>query len=110
MNTEPRWWKYLFPRYGNWGGPGWSCGRWCPPGVVDWEVKPVDAMDELFRAHDWNYQLHKCRHCADEQLIDGLRFVNVKGVWPNTYRIGALIGFWIRCKMTACTCAIDELE
>lgn len=53
----------LVPTYGNWGGPGWSGGRY-PRGWADtdWEIIAVDSLDYLFKAHDRRYQgaIRKC--------------------------------------------------
>lgn len=46
------------PTYGKFGGPGWFAGHWIPleDGYVitddDREVKPIDKLDALFKAHD----------------------------------------------------------
>ena len=80
------WWKCLLPRYGNWGGPGWSGGKWCPPNSTDWSVPGVDEMDELFKEHDKQYQTHGCRKCADERLLSLLMKVKISGAWAKTYQ------------------------
>lgn len=48
---------WFIPRYGNWGGPGWSSGRWhnCYENT-DWSIPAVDSLDELFKEHDLNYK------------------------------------------------------
>lgn len=47
----------LLPRYGNWGGPGWSCGKFVEdPNKTDWSVSPRDSLDALFKEHDRLYQ------------------------------------------------------
>ena len=43
------WTEKLVPRYGSWGGPGWSGGNTFPP------LGPVDSMDECFKEHDECY-------------------------------------------------------
>ena len=50
-------WQYLIPKYGNFGGPGWSGGAMMSNyNEVDWSVEPVDSLDELFHKHDTYYQ------------------------------------------------------
>lgn len=47
----------LLPRYGNWGGPGWSGGQWQDNYEnTDWSVPPRDSLDALFKEHDRGYQ------------------------------------------------------
>ena len=47
----------LIPTYGNWGGPGWSSGRYEDnPDETDWSVPGRDSLDELFKEHDRVYQ------------------------------------------------------
>ena len=47
----------LIPTYGNWGGPGWSSGRYEDnPDETDWSVPPRDSLDALFKEHDRAYQ------------------------------------------------------
>jgi len=47
----------LLPRYGNWGGPGWSGGQWQENYEnTDWTVPPTDSLDALFKEHDLSYQ------------------------------------------------------
>jgi|GEM_PF-1653032 len=59
------WFESLVPRYGNWGGPGWSGGNVKPL------KNPVDSMDELFKIHDTAY-LNKQNAVGDIQLLRGL--------------------------------------
>lgn len=97
MTTGPRWWQRLIPRYGNWGGPGWSGGKWCPPNETDWSVKPVDNMDAAFARHDMGYQAPFIRNVdADRDLVSDLKAINVRGVWANIYRVGAILIFTIK--------------
>jgi hypothetical protein len=50
-------WQLLCPTYGNFGGPGWSGGRYIDTYAdVDWSVQAKDSLDELFRRHDLAYQ------------------------------------------------------
>ena len=81
----PSFWKRLLPRYGNWGGPGWSSGKWCPPNETDWSKPPIDALDQLFRDHDFAYQTHGCRKCADLALLMGLRLTRTYTTWAMIY-------------------------
>lgn len=75
----------LIPTYGNWGGPGWSGGRYpCSPQETDWSVSAVDSMDEYFKEHDRRYQRSIIEYShkkylqreiwkdADRELIEGL--------------------------------------
>lgn len=92
--NSPYWWQRLIPRYGNWGGVGWSAGRWNnDPAATDWTVPPVDAMDALFKAHDRAYQTGACRIEADRLMVGGLREVGVKGLYARLYRGGAMAVF-----------------
>jgi hypothetical protein len=94
------WWPKLLT-YGNWGGPGWSGGRFTDdPASVNWEVQPVDAMDAAFRLHDFAYQHGTPRHQADLDLVRTLAGTNVRGIWPNIYRVGAMAGFFIKHILT----------
>ena len=50
-------WQYLIPKYGNFGGPGWSGGKMVSDyNEVDWNIKPIDSLDKLFYDHDRRYQ------------------------------------------------------
>lgn len=93
------WWQYLFPRYGNWGGPGWSAGCWNPT-ETDWFVPTIDAMDELFKRHDWSYQHNEDLDAADANLVEKLRQIRVRGTYAKAYRIGAIAIFtvWPRIR------------
>lgn len=45
------------PRYGNWGGPGWSGGEFpATPEDTDWSVGTEDSLDAFFKQHDRSYQ------------------------------------------------------
>lgn len=96
--TERKWWQW-FPRYGNWGGPGWSAGCWNPFGT-DWDFVAIDEMDELFKWHDFAYQNGYDRDVADYNLVCDLKQLSVKGVYANCYRIGAILCFsvWPRIR------------
>lgn len=99
--SRPHWWQRLIPRYGNWGGVGWSGGTWCnDPALTDWDAEPIDYMDEIFKAHDEAYQTGKNLDIADRVLVTALRYVRAVGIYARLYRIGAMIAFtlwpWIR--------------
>jgi RHS repeat-associated protein len=78
----------LVPTYGNWGGPGWSGGKW---GGEVGPNPPVDSMDECFKAHDECYGQRPCyasertkRRSCDKELIDCLgRLPEDPRMWPN---------------------------
>jgi hypothetical protein len=90
-----RWPRFL--TYGNWGGPGWCGGRYeSDPEKVDWSVPPVDDMDAIFKMHDSMYQNGYDRNLADGFLAGTLICTNVKGLWPNIYKWGAVVGFALR--------------
>lgn len=90
----PQWWQWFFPRWGNYGCPGWSSGRWCShPDETDWSIPAVDAMDELFKQHDWAYQHGFDRNTADHNLVQELKALEVCGVWATLYRAGAMACF-----------------
>ena len=64
--------SWLIPTYGNWGGPGWSGGTRFGP---DWDVPPVDSLDEILKIHDWNYSgsdTPSAFHYADISLLEKL--------------------------------------
>ena len=53
-------WERLVPRYGNWGGPGWTGGQETPYEKLNPEqqkalLEPIDEMDALFKTHDLCY-------------------------------------------------------
>jgi hypothetical protein len=90
MNYWPK-----FLTYGNWGGPGWSGGTFVHvPNLVNWDIPPIDEMDAAFKNHDyhWQHSIYSKRQ-ADRILFEELIYINVKGYWANTYRIGAILGF-----------------
>jgi len=94
--NKPLWWQAILPHYGNWGGPGWSSGCWCPPEKTDWSAQGIDDMDALFKIHDHHYQTGKSRYAADYDLVKDLKKTNVKGFYANFYRISAILVFSIR--------------
>lgn len=94
--NSPYWWQRLIPRYGNWGGVGWSGGVWNnDPALTDWDVDPVDAMDDLFKWHDQAYQTGMNLDTADAVLVAALGVVRVDGLRARLYRIGARVVFTV---------------
>lgn len=92
--NKPYWWQQCIPRYGNWGGVGWSAGCWNnDPAVTDWSVPGIDAMDECFKSHDFAYQKNFDRDKADFKLVANLRNITVSGFRAKSYRIAAMIIF-----------------
>jgi hypothetical protein len=90
-----RWPRFL--THGNWGGPGWSGGEYVADRrLTRWEVEPVDAMDAAFREHDFAYQNGPSRAQADLALARTLAGTDVRGLWPNLYRLGAMLSFGIK--------------
>jgi hypothetical protein len=46
-------WKNGTWTYGNWGGKGWSAGKFSLPSEKpDESIGGVDALDRVFKAHD----------------------------------------------------------
>ena len=96
-------WTRLVPRYGTWGGPGWSGGNTFPP------LGPVDSMDECFKKHDecYGWGQDQCyeadRKKCDTKLIECLQNLSKDPRnWPRPpkrpltsqqYRDGATIIF-----------------
>lgn len=94
--NRPHWWQRLIPRYGNWGGVGWSGGVWCnDPALTDWDVDPIDDMDTVFMWHDEAYQTGKALDIADAVLVAALRALRVTGIRARLYRIGAMFVFTV---------------
>ena len=98
MSKPDKWWKYLFPTYGNWGAPGWSGGEWVTdPARTNWDKQPVDEMDALFKEHDRGYQSgSEGISPADAQLVAGLKELNVRGAYKNAYRVCAIAAFSVK--------------
>ena len=90
----PRWWQWFVPRYGAWGGPGWSGWRWNPR-YTDWAYPAQDAMDVGFRHHDYAYQTGGSRRNADAELSRYLRRLRLPGLYPRCYRLAAIVIFWL---------------
>ena len=90
----PEWWQWFIPRYGNYGGVGWSAGRWLKPGDdTDWSVAPRNALDALFRQHDMAYRPGKSRIEGDAALVVGLCAVAADDIYGRAYRRGAAVAF-----------------
>ncbi len=99
--NSPHWWQRLIPRYGNWGGVGWSSGRWNnDPAQTDWSVRAVDEMDEAFRQHGWPYQHSGDRDAADRDLVLALRDIRPATFYGKFYRLLAMTAFtvWPRVR------------
>lgn len=89
------WPKFL--TYGNWGGAGWSGGKFTDDKEsVCWDVPGIDAMDIAFKMHDYGYQYGSSRRNTDIVLCNTLLETNVKGNWANFYKIGAIVIFSIK--------------
>jgi hypothetical protein len=59
-----------FAAHGNWGGPGWSAGKFTRD--PDWSVPAADGLDEIYKMHDHDYGTMP-RPMADALLIRRLR-------------------------------------
>ena len=84
-------WQYLVPKYGNFGGPGWSGGVMISTYAdVDWGIIPKDSLDETFHDHDKHYQdaiekkdtgiiddieMHHRWIKADIELVNNIRLI-----------------------------------
>lgn len=57
--------------YGNYGGVNWTGGERYG---TDVSVRPVDALDEIFRQHDISYQIDtfSARYQANQKLVDDI--------------------------------------
>lgn len=93
----PEWWQWLFPRYGNYGAPGWSGGAWVDdPAKTDWSVAPVDALDAVLMQHDRDYQDGELWVLADVNLVAALHNLTPPAsLHGRAYRIGAIVIFSI---------------
>lgn len=109
--SSPYWWQRLFPRYGNWGGIGWSAGIWNnDPALTDWSISAIDEMDELFKWHDWAYQ-HGCDlDAADWNLVHDLGMVCPQTVYGKFYRLLAMTAFtaWPKIRWLIGDIAMDK--
>jgi hypothetical protein len=96
-----KWYQYLIPTYGNWGGPGWSGGKFTDdPTEVDWDVAPIDYMDYFFKKHDSRYQQAGfSRRLADLNLLYSLRTCPVKGWWANAYLVACILIFTVKARL-----------
>lgn len=94
--TSPKLWQWLFPRHGNWGGPGYSAGVYNnTPALTDWSVNGKDKMDFAFKRHDYAYQRGRDRIQADRRMIMELRQIKPKDIRAKIYRIMAVYAFEI---------------
>ena len=92
-----KWYQYVLPTYGNWGGPGWSGGAYIDdPKHMNWLVQPIDAVDAAFYRHDWKYQHGYDRRKADIELLEELGVINAYGVRANAYKIGAEVAITLK--------------
>lgn len=71
------------PRYGNYGGGGWSAGRWWGDPFDPNRPAPVDDLDELFEAHDQAYANASPEQIiqSHQDLVDG---INALQADPNS--------------------------
>lgn len=96
----PEWWQWFIPRYGLFGGVGWSMGLWLKRGdKTDWTVSPINDMDLFFKHHDWGYQNEQDLDDTDSLLVFHLRQITVQGCYDKAYRVGAIVGFSIWPKI-----------
>lgn len=65
---EPNPGPLAFKYYGNYGGPGYTAGKF---GGSDFSVKPIDALDSCFRTHDFFY-FNGLEKTGDKILISQL--------------------------------------
>jgi len=94
------WYQHIIPLYGNWGGPGWSGGKFVDDkSLVDWEVVALDRLDLLLKEHDYAYQHGTPYKDADYKLLWDLKFCPVRGWWANAYRVACIFIFSIKVKM-----------
>lgn len=91
-------WQYLIPRYGFWGGPGWSGNQWSnDPSETDWAYTVLDNQDECYKRHDWKYQHSEwTRGAADRILWCELHVTHAPRVGPKVYKFLAQTVFAVR--------------
>lgn len=117
--TLTRW--HLLPRYGNWGGIGYSGGAFPgSPAETDWSVPPVDSMDDLFKRHDKVYQ-YAIEHAptvemrnadweeADKWLVRSLQDMPIdtrkwaqpprSPLYARIFRYFSIGVFWLKVKL-----------
>lgn len=95
--SDRKWWQYLIPKYGNWGGPGYSAGIWNnDPTKTDWNVPALGPMDQAFKDHDRVYQNGGDIPMADAVLVARLHQITVSGCRSRLYRAGAIFIFSLR--------------
>gem|GEM_PF-1108034 len=88
------------PAYGNYGGQRWSRGR-NPDNIredepLNYQVEPIDRMDEAFQDHDIGYEnckgqegiyLYRCQIEVDRRLVDNLRRLSDDGTnWEREFK------------------------
>lgn len=109
--VEPNPGPLAFHFYGNYGGPGYTGGKF---GGSDFSVKPIDDLDQLFRTHDFFY-FNGLERTGDKVLIRQLNQLipKLSGVAKEKAKI-ALFGFAAKYpftknsnKITACSGADD---
>ena len=91
----PEWWQWFIPRYKKYGGVGFSAGRWLKTGdKTDWSEPAGDALDEIFKKHDFDYQHGELWVLADVCLIASLHNHGSTGpLYARLYRNGAIVAF-----------------
>lgn len=110
MDGNPLWWQRVIPRYGNWGGPGWSAGAWNNnPALTDWGVGTIDGMDQAFKEHDWVYQAGGDISRADTLLVARLHQTAASGWYAKAYCAGAIFIFSARVWWFTLTGAFSEI-
>jgi hypothetical protein len=108
---EPNPGPVAFKYYGNYGGPGYTAGKF---GGSDFSVKPIDDLDDCFRTHDFFY-FNGLEKTGDKVLISQLNKLIPKltGIVRDK-AVVALLGFATKSiftknsnKITALTNADD---
>ena len=93
MKSE--WWRTLpHTHYGNWGGHSNTHKKWD-------DAEPIDKLDELFRAHDFELDAakgdKKKRYQADKNLYIGASKIKLSDLrnpfYGAPYLVGVLIVF-----------------
>ncbi len=84
------------PRYGNWGGRGWSGAN------EPWFKPPMDSLDEAFMYHDYGYMRGE-NEKADRELVKALKALPddpkkwehppKNEIYAYAYRKAALVAF-----------------
>ena len=77
----------ILPKYGNWGGPGYSAGVYNDdPTKTDWTLEPLDDMDVMFQHHDYAYQHNNFPwtiYQADKDLVEDLIDIGNPWTWKK---------------------------